>query len=173
MNTKQILRLAGILLSMTASSSAQPTPPPVLPAESRQFDFWIGDWDVTAPDGKPAGTSKIEQIAGGAGLLENWRGYPASSGGSGKSLNAYNAARRQWQQYWVGSGGGVLELAGALVNGSMVLTGEHDVRDQHLIERITWTPNADGTVRQHWEQSTDGGKSWQTAFDGLYKRKKP
>ena len=35
----------------------------------------------------------------------------------------------------------------------------------------TWYDNADGTVRQHWEQSKDGGKSWTTAFDGLYKKK--
>jgi hypothetical protein len=54
----------------------------------------------------------------------------------------------------------------------MVLTGE-TVRPGGVqqMERITWTPNADGTVRQHWEQSADGGKTWETAFDGLYRRK--
>ena len=31
---------------------------------------------------------------------------------------------------------------------------------KETIERITWTPNADGTVRQHWQQSTDGGATW-------------
>ena len=36
-------------------------------------------------------------------------------------------------------------------------------------ERITWTPNADGSVRQHWETSTDDGKTWKTSFDGLYR----
>lgn len=154
---------------MAASLSAQPAPPPPLPPESRQFDFWIGEWDVTTPDGKPAGTNKIEAIAGGAGLLENWSD---ADGGSGKSLNAYSAAKKQWQQYWVGSSGGILELSGALVNGSMVLTGEHDVRGRHVMERITWTPNPDGAVRQHWEQSTDGSKTWQTAFDGHYRKKK-
>ena len=28
---------------------------------------------------------------------------------------------------------------------------------------------ADGTVRQHWETSGDGGATWATAFDGLYR----
>ena len=37
----------------------------------------------------------------------------------------------------------------------------------------TWTPNPDGTVRQHWEISSDAGKSWTTAFDGLYRRAPP
>ena len=167
MKTAQTLAFLGALLSMTTGLSAQQSTPPPLPLESRQFDFWIGEWNVTTPDGKPAGTSKIEVIANGAGLLENW----SSANSPGKSLNAYNAARKQWQQFWVGSGGGVLELAGGMVNGSMVLAGEHDVRGRHLVEKITWTPNADGSVRQHWEQSTDAGKTWTTAFDGLYRKK--
>lgn len=157
-----------LLCLATVSAFAQSRPQPPLPPESRQFDFWVGEWSVTNPAGQPAGSSKIESIAGGAGLLENWTG---AGGYTGKSLNSWNAARKQWQQFWVGSDGGVLELNGGFADGRMVLTGEHDVRGVHRIERITWTPNSDGTVRQLWEQSTDGGKTWTTAFDGLYRKK--
>jgi hypothetical protein len=34
--------------------------------------------------------------------------------------------------------------------------------------RITWSPEAEGRVRQHWETSADGGKTYTTAFDGMY-----
>ncbi len=156
------------LLALNASAQTPPAPPP-LPPESRQFDFWLGEWNVTNPAGKAAGQSRIEAIAGQAALLENWTG--AGGGFTGKSLNAYNAPKKQWQQFWVDNTGGVLELSGGLVDGRMVLTGEHDVRGGHRTERITWTPNPDGSVRQHWEQSTDGGKTWVTAFDGLYRKK--
>ena len=159
-------------LSLTAFAVAQTAPQPALPPESRQFDFWVGDWEVTTPDGKPAGTNKIEPVSNGAGLLENWQGDGQTGGGSGKSLNTYNAGKKQWQQFWVGSGGGVLELAGGMVDGRMVLKGEHEVRGQRTLERITWTPGADGSVRQLWDQSTDGGKTWQVVFDGTYRRKK-
>lgn len=169
MKTSRILIAVIALLVLPAGLNAQTGP--ALPPESRQFDFWIGEWDVTTPDGKPAGSSRIERIANGAGLLENWTGYPAPTGGNGKSLNAYNPARKQWQQFWVGAGGGVLELAGGLVGKDMVLVGEHGVGGARLTEKITWTPNADGSVRQHWEQSKDGGKTWTTAFDGLYRKK--
>jgi len=37
-------------------------------------------------------------------------------------------------------------------------------------ERISWTPNDDGSVRQLWESSKDGGKSWAVVFDRLYRR---
>lgn len=163
---KHGLVLVGLAL-LLVPAVAQPAMPPPLPPEARQFDFWIGEWQVTTPDGRPAGTNRIESVAGHAALLENWTG---AKGFSGKSLNAYNPARKRWQQFWVGSDGGVLELAGGLVDGCMVLTGAHDVRGSHRLERITWTPNADGSVRQHWEQSTDGGKTWTTAFDGLYRK---
>jgi len=54
----------------------------------------------------------------------------------------------------------------------MVLQGDSVNREgEALLNRITWSPNADGTVRQHWEVSKDRGTSWQTAFDGLYKIK--
>jgi len=164
-----VLALAIGLIS--TGRAAETNPPPTPPAETRQFDFWLGEWDVTTPDGKPAGHSRIEAVAGGAALLENWSGDPPTPGESGKSLNVYNAAKKQWQQFWVDNGGGVLELAGGLVEHRMVLAGEHDAKGKHYSERITWTPNADGSVRQLWEQSTDGGKTWQTAFEGLYRRK--
>ncbi len=52
----------------------------------------------------------------------------------------------------------------------MVITGEspNPVGDT-LRNRITYTPNPDGTVRQSWETSADAGKTWQPAFDGLYR----
>lgn len=158
------------LLASVGLFAAQP-PPPVSP-HSHDFDFWLSAWNVTTPDGKPAGISHIESIASGRGLLENWEGSPGPNGqpgGSGKSLNTYNPAKQQWQQFWVGSGGAVLELAGGLDDaGHMVLSG---TGQNGAINRITWTPNPDGTVRQQWEVSQDAGKTWQTAFVGVYRKK--
>ena len=154
------------------------TPPPAMPV-NHDFDFWIGDWNVTGANGSVAGTNHIEAVSGGRGLYENWEGAPppnspaGTSGGSGKSLNAFNPAKNQWQQFWIGSGGNVLELSGGLVEGKMVLaSAERTLRDgRKLTNRITWTPNADGSVRQQWEQSFDGGKTWTSVFDGHYVRK--
>ena len=164
----------GAVFAQTPAPAASVRPPAPAPL-NHEFDFWLGEWNVTTPDGQPAGTSRIESVAGGRALYENWEGVlqpNGQAGGNGKSLNAWNAPKKQWQQFWIGSAGGVLELAGGLVKGSMVLSGEHTARGRSLTERITWTPNADGSVRQHWEQSTDGGKVWTTVFDGHYARRK-
>lgn len=164
-------RLAGALLAALPPLSAQTAPPgpPPPPAEARQFDFWIGDWEVFTPDGRPAGENRIERIAAGWGLLEHWSG---PGGANGWSLNTWVPGKSQWRQFWVGLGG-ALELSGGLdAAGRMVLVGETVARDgRRLRQRITWTPEADGTVRQHWEQSAEETAGWKTVFDGRYRRK--
>lgn len=158
-----------LLLFCAATLSAQPAPP-APPPEARQFDFWVGDWTVTnQANGKPAGHNLIELKHGGRVLVEN---YTTPSPYTGMSLNAYDGAAKRWHQCWMDSSGGVLDLYGGLVEGKMVMTGETArAGGVRQLERITWTPNSDGTVRQHWEQSADGGQTWTTAFDGLYRRK--
>lgn len=37
--------------------------------------------------------------------------------------------------------------------------------------RITWTPGENGTVHQVWEQTRDGGETWDVVFDGTYVEK--
>lgn len=158
----------GAAALLLAAPAGRAQTPPAPPAESHQFDFWLGEWNVATPDGKPAGTSRVDAIAGGHGLLENWEG---AGGAGGKSLNAYDPATRQWRQFWVGVGG-ILELSGGLdAEGRMVLAGRTAGPKGETLERITWTASPDGSVRQVWEQSTDAGATWQTAFEGVYRRK--
>lgn len=135
--------------------------------EYRQFDFWAGDWQVTRPDGSVAGTNRITLEYGGCVLHEH---YATPKGYSGESLNTFDAGRKVWHQTWVDSTGTLLLLEGGLRGRDMVLEGSTtDGRGVVTRHRITWTPNEDGTVRQHWE-STDPSGAWTTAFDGLYRR---
>lgn len=151
---------------------AQPAPAPAQkPCDSpvhRQFDFWVGEWDVTAK-GKPAGTSVITRILGDCVIHEEWTGTGPSRG---RSFNVYDRATKQWVQTWVDNSGLLLTLRGGIRDGAMVLEGTRtDPQGKSVRDRITWTPNADGTVRQHWQASSDGGATWQDQFDGLYRRR--
>jgi len=134
---------------------------------AHEFDFWIGEWEVYSDD-KLAGANSIRPILDGCVLQEMWSG---AQGSAGSSLNFYNPQGGHWQQFWVWRNGTTLDLVGGLEDGRMVLQGDSVSRDgEALRNRITWTPNSDGTVRQLWEVSKDQGESWQSAFDGLYKR---
>jgi hypothetical protein len=139
--------------------------------ENRQFDFWVGEWDVQNPKGQPAGTSSVQLILGDCTIFENWTS--ASGTYSGKSFNIYNSSLKKWQQFWTDDKGGVLEFTGEYRDGELRYTGESlDQKGNHVLHRLTFFNLAPARVRQLWEQSTDGGKTWTTVFDGLYVRKK-
>ena len=133
--------------------------------ENRQFDFWVGDWQVHKPDGSFAGINRVTLEYGGCVVHER---YATGRGYSGESLNTYDAARRVWHQTWVVDGGLLLALEGRWDGKNMVLEGTAPAADGVLTkQRITWSPNADGSVRQLWE-STDRKGVWVVVFDGRY-----
>ncbi|MGH9902565.1 MAG: tetratricopeptide repeat protein, partial [Pyrinomonadaceae bacterium] len=139
--------------------------------EHRQFDFWVGEWDVQTPQGQLAGTNSVQSILDGCVVFENWAG--AGGGGSGKSFNYYNPATRRWHQLWVSNTGNVLEFAGELKDGQMRYTGESPgAQGGKVMHRLTFFNSSADRVRQLWEQSADGGRTWNVAFDGTYVRKK-
>jgi len=134
--------------------------------EYRQFDFWVGDWDVESA-AAPGTVSRnlITRIHDGCTVREE---YTTPHGYAGSSLNFYDAPRKVWHQTWIDNQGGGLFLEGGLRGRDMVLSTP---MDRPEIQRITWTPLDDGRVRQHWESTTDGGKTWTSAFDGYYTRR--
>ncbi len=141
-------------------------------AEFRQFDFWIGDWDVTSA-GALAGTSHVEKMLNECVLYENWTG---SSGVSGKSFNLWDTTRKEWRQSWVDSTGTITEYHGLFGEGKMVFLADSllpgpDNTLRPTRQRMTFF-DQQGTVRQLGENSTDGGKTWSLAYDLLYTRKK-
>ncbi len=162
-----------VAFAARAAENAKPAPKVACSApEHRQFDFWIGEWEVRNPADKVVGRNRIAAVHKGCALFENWAG---DGGFTGSSLNIYDADRRKWHQTWVDNSGGLLQLEGGLVDGRMVLQG--DARDAArpgvvTINRITWQPLADGRVRQLWEASTDKGTTWKTVFDGFYKKQR-
>ena len=151
-------------LAQAPASAAQACSAPAY----RAFDFWIGEWQVHGANGKLAGTNTITKAHGGCVLHESYRTPGAYSG---ESLNIYDASRKVWHQSWADSTGLLLTLEGGLQDGKMVLEGKGvDAAGAPISHRITWSPNADGSVRQHWE-STNAAGQWTTAFDGKYTRK--
>ncbi len=134
-----------------------------------EFDFWIGNWTVTNPDGTVAGTNKIDKIQDNCILRENWTS--AKGNFTGTSNNFYNAKTKQWEQIWIDNNGGSLHLKGNRVDNKMILkTDEAKNKDGNLFyHRVTWTLNDDGSVRQYWETITNN-KDVTVAFDGLYKK---
>lgn len=132
----------------------------------REFDFWLGEWQVSDASGTLQGYNTISEAQNGCLLTENWR---SAGGGSGQSLSYFSPVDNQWHHRWV-SPGIIIEIDGELVNQAMTLEGTIDyvARSHQALFRGKWTPLADGRVEQRFTQSDDDGKSWQVWFVGYY-----
>ena len=108
------MRLALLLLAAIPHLAAAQQPAPCAGPEHRQFDFWIGDWDVTGTRGQKAGTNRIERVLGGCVLYESWTGAGPSRG---HSFNIFDPGDNKWHQTWVDNSGTLLHISGGIVNG--------------------------------------------------------
>jgi hypothetical protein len=137
--------------------------------KAREFDFWIGEWDVFAPGGNRAGSSVIQKVSNGCALLENWTGGL----GTGKSLNFYNATAGYWQQTWIGSAGGPVEFRDGVLQDSTMrfIARTTGPQGEPVLSRLSFTRLGPNRVRQHAESSGDGGATWTTSYDFHYLRK--
>ena len=135
----------------------------------KSFDFWVGSWEVTNTDGTAAGKNTIVKEQSGCILKENWTS--ATAGFTGSSTNYYNLITKKWEQLWIDNSGNHLKLEGIRVGNQMILSSDEYLREdgKAYVNRITWTANEDGTVRQLWEV-LQGDKVVNVAFDGLYTR---
>jgi hypothetical protein len=155
------------LLFSLPNMAAEPSPCDREP--HRQFDFWLGTWEVRDGAGKLAGHNSITSEQGGCVLIERWQ---SAAGHGGMSMNYYDPLSRRWKQNWV-SPGVILEMSGTLQEGSLVLEGPLQYLDKKAttLLRGIWTALPDGRVRQHFIESKDGGKTWEEWFDGYYSKK--
>lgn len=167
--------IAGTMLVGCASAQnvVPSITPPAGPCDGEgyhQFDFWIGDWDVTDPESKPQGSNLITREESSCLLVEHWTSVGE---GTGQSYNFYNPDTKQWRQVWVSSGSLIDYTGGLTETGSMKLEGTITGRTGKPSASFTgeWTLNEDGSVTQHFEQYDPEADVWNDWFTGIYRKK--
>ena len=146
--------------------------------QARQFDFWVGEWDVTpfqmapAPNLPVMGTNRIELELEQCMIVETWTGG-GPGGGQGKSINFWDTNRNRWRQVWVADGGSSLDYEGEFRDGAMRFEGwTLAPNGARVLQKLTFFAIHRDTVRQLFETSGDSGKTWQPGFDGRYVRRR-
>jgi hypothetical protein len=139
-----------------------PATAPCTSAESRQFDFWLGSWDVT-PTGSPTGTraarSEITGEEGGCAIFEDFTDLAYH----GVSISIFDPVTAKWHQTYVDTDGVRLVLIGNFSSGAMRLVNEENS------QRVTWTQLSGSQVRQVGESSNNGGQTWAVGYDLNYR----
>ena len=167
----EVTRLRGFV----NNGAVQPVRPPgCSAAEKRQFDFWVGEWQV-APSGVQTpmtiGESTISMNAQGCVLMEYWRPY---AGTSGHSLNVYDATDQKWHQSWADATGRRTEYAGSFQDGVMRLDMENPPAGANGVvqaQRMNFQAVDANTVRQWGETLDPASNTWTVSWDLTYRRR--
>jgi hypothetical protein len=147
---------------------------------ARQFDFWLGDWELTWPgeqSGLPAGqigrgTNSIKAILDSCVIEENFVDLAPSSL-RGMSVSVYNQRLGKWQQTWVDNQSSYLDFVGEFKDGKMILSRHATTKaGKEIIQRMVWHNIAKDQLDWNWEASEDGGKTWKVNWQIHYARKK-
>lgn len=142
----------------------------------RQFDFWIGEWDVFDKKGNKAGDSKITLMLDSCVILEEWISTAHQQGlrFAGKSFNSFNAATKQWQQTWTDNTGNTTEyLRGEGSDGKVVFYADNVAASngKPFMRRLSFFRLSADKVRQYGERSDDAGATWTVEYDLEYRRR--
>src|SRR5690348_14436342 len=121
---RHLLVILAVSLVVTAQSQSGNAPaapqtssqagPSCSEPQQKQFDFWIGEWELTWPAGATGqaghGTNSIHRILNGCVVQENFSGGDSLSL-RGTSLSTYDARSGKWKQTWVDNHGGYLDFS--------------------------------------------------------------
>lgn len=148
--------------------------------EARQFDFWLGDWDVRnlhrnpqTPD-NPAwydtgtATNRVYAILDGCAIVEHWMGQLSFATIRGFSVRAYNPEDEQWVLvlYWPGPQGGSFGvLEGTFRHGRGAFFSDFtNAQGQHVDNRFTFSDITPTSFRWDSATSTDGKITWKPGW---------
>ena len=157
-----------VFISMDSNAQNKKTTP-CSKAEYKQFDFWLGNWNVYDDKEQLIGTNNIVKMTSACAIQENWVSKVSTN--KGTSYNYYNATDTTWNQVWVDNTGYSLNLKGSYKNNRMTLrSGLVKSKKGDFYNQITWTKNSDHSVTQIWVIIDSNEKVVEELFRGNYKK---
>ncbi len=157
-----------IILLMSTPVFSQNATPCSAP-EAAQFDFWLGDWNLTYNDTSHA-TNSITKPFGNCVIQEHFND-PANKY-TGSSWSVYNPQLKKWQQTWVDNAGAYLDFTGEFKDGKMQLnrTGLNPA-GKKIMQRMIFYNITKDQFDWNWESSMDEGANWVLNWKIHYQRK--
>jgi len=157
------------LLLLSISGNAQENTRPCSSENYKQFDFWVGNWEVFDAENKLIGTNNVVRTPNACAIQENWESK--TSPNKGTSYNYFNNSDKKWHQVWIDNSGFILNLEGNFIDGKMVLkSGLIKNQKQNYYNRISWYKENNNVI-QIWDYIDEEEKVIQQVFKGIYKKK--
>lgn len=151
---------------------------PCTSPQARQFDFWLGDWDLRwaaeqsggEPEATMTGFNRITRLFDDCVIEENFTTDDASF--RGHSVSVYDEKSGIWRQTWVDSAGGYIALTGSFDGETMELRTEPALRDgETVVQRMIFAEITIDSLEWVWQGSRDGGTTWNDLWNISYRRR--
>jgi hypothetical protein len=131
--------------------------------DNREFDFWLGEWDLSWGDGQ-RGTNSVYSDFDGRVVVESFDGRPSTEL-QGMSVSSFDEAAGTWRQTWVDNQGTFLTFAGGFADGRM------ELRSVLVpLTRMRWYDITPDSLEWAYERSPDGGTTWLPLWEISYRR---
>ena len=162
--------LIGVCAALAAGPAAAEAPGCDSP-EARQFDFWLGDWDLTyVQDGRESHSrNHVTRILDGCVVLEEFTGAPGVKL-DGRSVSTFDRATSQWKQTWVDNSAAYLDFTGGMADGRMVLSRRAERGGKRFLQRMVFQDIQRDRLKWLWQRSDDEGRTWSTQWEIDYRR---
>jgi len=136
---------------------------------NKEFDFWIGDWELTWND-TSKGSNAVTLEMNDKVLYEHFKD-PVNNF-FGWSWSVYDSINNKWKQTWVDNQGAYLDFVGQMENGMMILERSFtNKQGVFMKQRMVFYNIAKNSIHWRWESSSDGGTNWKINWLIHYKRK--
>jgi len=130
-------------------------------APERQFDFWIGDWELYI-DGNAVGEWSVQPELDGKVIRQ--------TGPASMTVVVFEPNTQKWHMTWMSNQGHHDVLTGTL-QGDKIVMMQPVVREQEgAIGRWTMHDITANSFATDWELSMDGGKTWNMESAITHKR---
>ena len=146
---------------------------------AREFDFWLGEWDLTWPAEQTGGDvgetltgrNSITRLFDDCVIEENFTTHDGAF--RGHSVSVFDEKKGLWRQTWVDSAGAYLWFTGRFDGEVMTLSTEPTERDgETVINRMVFSDIGPESLEWAWQRSTDEGANWSSLWNISY-RKRP
>jgi hypothetical protein len=155
--------------STTPALAAANSGPCAADPQSRQLDYWLGNWNVGAAGASSQATSKVYLALDQCLVVESWDG---GRGHSGENTFGYSPDDKTWYGMFADNEGRVhIFTHGQVASGVAEFQGtSQDPKGETVLNKVKVVRIDGNRVDQTWEKSTDNGATWVRVFRGEYTR---
>ena len=165
-----LVAVACVSLKTTAAAAAQSGP--CSTTDTRQLDFWLGNWTGANPGPSSGGTSKVYLSLDKCLFIEHWEN---GQGHESDKMFAYSTDDKTWHGMFADNQGRIhIFVEGKVGPGSAEFRGSSwGPNGEAVLNRLTLTQKVPNRVEEKWEKSTDKGATWTAAYSADYVRANP